>query len=143
MRYAYLCELHPDDPDGFFVKFPDVRGALTGGTDAEEALAMAEDALVAMLAVHVKKGESLPTPSSPRPGQHLVPVPPLVAAKLALYTAMREQGVTAVQLARRLKISEAAVRRLVDPDYGSHLTPVMNALHAVGRGLVVEDAAPA
>jgi antitoxin HicB len=104
---------------------------------------MAEDALVAILAAHVRQGEAIPAPSAARPGQHLVPVPPLVAAKLALYTAMLDQGVSNAQLAGRLEVSEEAVGRLLDPDYRSHLTPVMNALHAVGRALVVEDATPA
>ena len=143
MKYAYPCNLHPEDPSGFYVTFPDVRGALTGGADEEEALAVAEDALVAILATHVREGEEIPAPSPAEPGQHLVPVPPLVAAKLALYTAMREQGVSSAELGHRLGSSEETVQRLVDPDYGSHLTPVMNALHAVGRSLVVEDAAPA
>ncbi len=143
MRYVYPCELHPEDPEGYYVTFPDVPGALTSGTDEEEALAMAEDALVAILAAHVRQGQAIPVPGAARSGQHLVPVPPLVAAKLALYTAMREEGVTSAELGRRLGASEDAVRKLVDPDYGSHLTPVMNALHAVGRALVVEDAAPA
>ncbi len=143
MRYAYPCEIHPEDPVGFCVTFPDVRGALTGGADEEETLEMAEDALIAILAAHVRRGEAIPIPSPAEPGQHLVPVPPLVAAKLALYTAMREQGVSSADLALRLGASEEAVRKLVDPDYGSHLTPVMNALHAVGRALLVEDATPA
>ena len=143
MRYVCPCDLHPEDPAGHYVTFPDVPGALTGGSDEEEALEMAEDALVAILAAYVRQGEAIPIPSAARSDQHLVPVPPLVAAKLALYTAMREQGVTSADLGRSLGVSEEAVRKLVDPDYGSHLTTVMKALHAVGRSLVVEDAAPA
>lgn len=143
MRYAYPCELHSEDPSGFYVSFPDVRGALTGGADEEEALELAQDALVAILAGQVRQGEDIPIPSPAGPGQHLVPVPPLVAAKLALYSAMREQDVSSAELGLRLGASEDTVRKLIDPDYGSHLTPVMNALHAVGGSLVVEDAAPA
>ncbi len=143
MRYVYPCDLHSEDPAGHYVTFPDVPGALTSGEDEVEALEMAGDALVAILAAHVRHGEAIPTPSAAQSGQHLVPVPPLVAAKLALYTAMREQDVTYADLGRRLGVGEGAVRKLVDPDYGSHLTTVMKALHAVGRSLVVEDAAPA
>ena len=143
MRYAYTCDLHAEDPSGFYVTFPDVRGALTGGADEEEALEMAEDALVAILAAHMRQGEEIPIPSPADPGQHLVPVPPLVAAKLGLYTAMRDQGVTNAELGHRLGATEETVQKLVDPDYGSHLTPVMNALHAVGGALGLEDATPA
>ena len=142
MRYAYPCNLHPDEPSGFYVTFPDVRGALTSGADEAEALEMAEDALIAILATHVELGEDVPEPSAPAPGQYLVPVPPLVAAKLSLYSAMREQGLSEAALGKRLGVSEEAARKLVNPDYGSHMSQVMRALRAVGRALIVEDAAP-
>ena len=69
----------------------------------------------------------------------LISVAPIVAAKLALYAAMREQGVTNVALAVRLGVQENAVRRLLDPGHRSHITSVEKALEAVGRSLVVED----
>ena len=81
----------------------------------------------------------IPTPSEPEPGQRLIPVAPLVAAKLALRTALREEGMTNVALAGRLGVTEGAVRRLVDPDHASRLDRVVIALAAIGRGLVVED----
>ena len=71
----------------------------------------------------------------------LISVAPIVAAKLALYAAMREQGVTNVALAARLGLQENAVRRLLDPGHRSHITSVEKALEAVGRYLVVEDRA--
>ena len=74
-------------------------------------------------------------------GQELVAVSPIVAAKLALYTAMRRQGITKTALAKRLALSESAVRKLVDPDYRSHINSVETALRAVGRSLVVGDRA--
>ena len=70
-------------------------------------------------------------------------MPPIVAAKLALYTAMRAQGITKVALAARLGLSESAVRKLVNPDHRSHISSVERALRAVGRTLVVEDRAAA
>ena len=76
----------------------------------------------------------------------LIGVAPIVAAKLALYTSMREQGVTNVALANRLglrRYSENAIRRLLDPGHRSHITSVEKALEALGRALVVEDTAAA
>jgi antitoxin HicB len=35
--------------------------------------------------------------------------------------------------------SEAAVRRLVDPDHASRLDDVVAALSVLGRGLIIED----
>ena len=143
MRYAYPCNLVPDEEEGegFIVAFPNVPGAITGALTREESLFLAEDALVAMLAVYVQKGWDIPVPSPLADGQELVAVLPVDAGKLALYTAMREQGITEAALADRLGLNKATVRKLLNLDYRSHISQVMKALRAVGRSLIVEDRA--
>ena len=42
-------------------------------------------------------------------------------------------------MASRLGLSEAAVRRLVDPDHASRLDDVVAALSVLGRGLIIEE----
>ena len=105
----------------------------------KKPLKMAEDGLGVALSFYVDNREDIPVPSPLREGQVLIPVPLIVAAKLTLYTAMREQGLTNVALAARLGLSEGAVRRLVNPLHRSHISQVEKALKAVGRSLVVED----
>lgn len=100
---------------------------------------MAEEALAGALAGHVHEQWDVPAPSPAGAEQVLVAVSPLVAAKLALYTAMREQGMTPAVLADRLRLSESAVRRLVDPDRRSPVSQVEWALRVVGRRIAVED----
>ena len=73
MKYAYPCTLHPEQPEGFYVTFPDVPGALTAGKNRAEALALAEDALAIMLESYVEQGKRLPVPSTSTEGQELVP----------------------------------------------------------------------
>ena len=148
MRYAYPCNIVRDKEEerasgreAYTVSFPDVYGANTGGWSWEEALEMAKDCLGVALGMYVKAREDIPAPSPLVEGQILVSVAPIVAAKLALYAAMREQGVTNVALAVRLGLHENAVRRLVDPGHRSHIASVEKALRAVGRSLVVEDRA--
>lgn len=141
MRYVYPCVLAPEEGGGFFASFPDVPGANTCGDDRAEALEMAEDALAVALAGYVHERWDIPLPSPAAPGQVLVAVPPLVAGKLALYSAMREQGVTKTALAKRLGLSESVIRRLLNPDHRSHISQVEKALRAVGRRLAVEDQA--
>lgn len=141
MFYVYPCVLNPEEGGGFYVYFPDVPGALTGGKDRNEALTMAEDALTAALAGYVRERWDIPVPSAVMDGQELVVVSPIVAAKLALYTAMRRQGISKTALAKRLGLSESAVRKLVDPDHRSHISSVEAALRAVGRSLVVGNRA--
>lgn len=146
MRYAYPCNIVRDEEEAratgreaYAVSFPDVYGANTGGWTREEALELAEDCLSVALGMCVKAREDIPEPSAPSEGQVLIAVSPIVAAKLALYTAMREQGITNVGLASRLGLQENAVRRLVDPGHRSHITSVEKALKALGRSLLVED----
>ena len=138
MIYAYPCDLRQDEDGWFIVSFPDVPQAITGGPDRSEALYLASDALAVALAGHVLEGNDIPEPGERAVGQEMVAVPTVVAAKLALYSAMRAQQVTKVELARRLGVSEAAVRRLVNPDHRSHIGQVNKALAAVGHSLVVE-----
>lgn len=141
MRYAYPCEVigNEDDGEGFSLHFPDVYGANAGGWTREEALEIAEECLAVALGGYVKFHEDIPHASPLVEGQVLVPVPLLVAAKLSIYTAMRQQGINNVALAARLGIHESAVRRIVDPMYRSHISQVEKALRALGRSLVVED----
>ena len=65
-------------------------------------------------------------------------MPTLVAAKLALYSAMRAQRINNGELANRLGISESDAQRLANPDHRSPIDQVQYALRAVGRNLVVE-----
>ena len=140
MRYLYPCILTPEEGGGFVVSFPEVPGANTCGDDRAEALAMAEDALAVALAGHVHERWDIPVPESSRArSRSLVAVPPLVAAKLVLYSAMREQGLTKTALAERLGLSESVVRRLLNPDHRAHISQIERALRVVGRRLAVED----
>lgn len=138
MRYAYPCQITRFADDEFVVSFPDVTGAVTGGTSRAEALKLAEDALAGALGMYVELREPIPVPSPVMDGQEVVAVDPTTAAKLELYSAMRHGGVTKRALAKRLGLSETTVGRLVDPNRRTRIDRVATALQAVGRGLVVE-----
>lgn len=139
MRYVYPVNLERDGDGRFVATSPDVPEALADGPSVGEALLEMGVMLGVALAGYARQGRDIPSPSAPRAGQYTAAVAPLVAAKLALRAAMQEQGVSNVALAGRLGVSEAAVRRLVDPDHGSRLEGVVKALAALGRGLAVED----
>jgi antitoxin HicB len=137
MRYSYAIQLEAE-PDGSAVNlsFPDVPGALTFGDDATEALALAEDCLIAALRGYMKLGKAIPVPSAAR-GRPVVILPSLAAAKLALYAAMREARISNVELARRLGVTENVVRKLLDLDHRSHIGQVEAALGKLGVRLEV------
>jgi antitoxin HicB len=137
MRFSYPLELERDEDGRIVVAFPDVPGALTDGADEAEALALTEDCLVAALGGYVRQGKPIPGASS-LPGTARVDLPPLLAAKLAVYEAMRSKGIGEGVLADTLGVSVQAVRRLIDLDCRSHIGEVEKALAALGKRLVVE-----
>ena len=148
MRYAFPCDIVPDEEEriatgreAYGVTFPDVYGANTGGWSWEEALEMAEDCLGVALGFYVDANKDIPIPSPLKGDQVLISVPILVAAKLTIYTAMREQGITKADLASRLGMQEDAVRKLLDTMYRSHLSHLERALKVLGKTLVIEDTA--
>ena len=66
-----------------------------------------------------------------------------MAAKAALYMAMKEAGIANVQLARKLGCDEKEVRRILDPSHPTKLPRIQEALDVLGKRLVlgVEEAA--
>ena len=139
MRYVYPVMIARDEDGEFVAISRDVPEAVTSGATEGEALQAISEALGAALAGYVQEGRPVPSPSEAENGERLAPVAPLVAAKLALLTAMREQGITNAELARRLDVSEGAVRRLVNPDHASRLDGVVAALAVLGHSLIIED----
>jgi antitoxin HicB len=138
VRYIYPASLEAQPEGGFTVTFPDVEGAITEGNTKAEALRNAADALQAALGAYIELRKPVPAPSRPAKGQDSVALDALAAAKLGLYQAMRAAGVSNVEPAKRLKITEGAVRRLVDLDHGSKIEGIQVALAALGKHLVIE-----
>ena len=133
MRYAYPCDMTPDVEEGygFVVTFPDVRGAVTGGDTWDESRFLADDAIICALGAYIHLGKDIPAPSRLQDGQVLITVPPLQCAKLALYSAMRERGVSKSDLAGALGVSESDIVDLIDLDFDSTAPQVEEAMKAV------------
>jgi antitoxin HicB len=134
----YPLILMRDENESVIAEVQDVPEAVTVGRDEAEAIARAEDALVAALRGYVDGGRAIPRPSYPRRGQPHVVLPPMAAAKLAIYQAMREAGLTQAALAERLGCDPRQVRRLLDLDHHSRLGQLEAALAALGKRLVIE-----
>jgi len=138
MKLEYPIALRLQDDGSYLVSFPDIPEALTDGMTNDEALTEAEDCLIAALGGYISERRDIPKPSLPKKGQPTMRVPPLVAAKLSLYQAMRDAQITRVELGKRLGVSEGAVRRLLDLDHKSHIGQVDAGLILLGKELVVE-----
>ncbi len=136
MRYPVVLERASNGT--VVATFPGVPEAHTVGNDERQALLRAPDALETALATGVDEHRDLPRPTRPRKGARLVSLAPLAAAKLAIYQAMRDQGVSQVELACRLGGDPKDVRRLLDLMHRSRLDRLEAALAALGKRLVVE-----
>jgi antitoxin HicB len=79
----------------------------------------------------------VPKPSHHRRGQKLVPVPLWIVGKLALYWTIREIGISQSELARRRKVRETAVRRMLDPNHDTRPERLQAALEALGKRVVM------
>lgn len=150
MRYAYPCsierdleELQATGREAYVITFRDIRGANSCGWSWPEALEMAEDCLDVALSWYIDDNVDPPPPSALQAGEVMVAATPIMAGKLAICSAMREQDMTRSDLAERLHLDDEQVRRLLDPRYRTHMTTVQRALSALGRSLVVEDCAVA
>ena len=129
MRLAYPVHLDRH-PDTVVAAFPDIPEALTEGATEGEALAEAKDCLVAALGGYVHDGRAIPTPS-PSDGTAEIPLPDIVAAKVALYEAARARRLDTFDLALRLGCPPRTVRRLLDVDARSRLHEVEAALRCL------------
>jgi antitoxin HicB len=106
---AYACRFEPDPP-GHVVTCWDLP-VVTWGETMAEAMAMAADAIATVLSD--LPPSQWPKASAVQRDEILVTLPPLLAAKTALWSAMVEAGVTKSELARRLRCDEKEVRPLL------------------------------
>lgn len=141
-QFTYPVEMSADEDGRSLVLFPDFPEAATDGADWTEAMGEAADCLEAAIAGRIVDRSDIPPPSPAR-GRPTVSVGAVIAAKAALYLAMRASGTTNVALARRLACDEAEVRRLLSPRHTSKIGRLEEALRALGKQLevTVRDAA--
>ena len=140
---AYPATIKTDEDGRFLVSFPDFPTAHTDGGNITEAIEEAIDCLGSTIAFRMADKAEIPRPSRPKRGQRVVPVPFWIVGKLALYWAIDETGLSQSELARRLKVRETVVRRMLDPDHDTRPEKIQAALEVLGKRVVVayDDAA--
>jgi antitoxin HicB len=136
--FVYPAKFSKGSDGRVFVEFLDLPRVSTDGGDYREAFEEAMDALGSDLSIRLSRHEPIPSPSLPKRGERLVPVPLWLAPKLALYTAMRDQAVNNSDLARRLGVDERVIRRMLDPGHATKAERIQRALAALGKQIAVE-----
>jgi len=136
-RFQYPVLLTPAEEGGYVVTCRDLPELVTQGETLEDALEQAADAMDEVFATYLTEGVDFPQPSKAKRREHMVAPPAETVAKAALYVAMRQAGISKVQLAKRLGVDEKEVRRLLDPHYGSKLPRIAKAISLLGQRLVI------
>ena len=136
-EYAISLKAESANENGFVVTCRDLPQLITQGENQADALEQAKDAMDEVFATYMKQGLEFPVVSRKRAGEYLVSPPAGTIAKAALYVAMKESGVSRVQLAKRLGVDEKEVRRMLDPHYGSKLPRIAEAIGLLGKRLVI------
>lgn len=131
-RLSYPVRMEADDNDTYLVTFVDFKEGATFGATRKEALAHAVSALETLIIGRMLDKEDIPR-ASPAKGRPTVTLPPMSAAKAALYMAMRDVGMRKATLARKLGWSPTQVDRLLDLRHNSRLDQLEAAFEVLGK----------
>lgn len=138
MKIAYPAKFEADAGGRVLVTFRDLPEAATDGADWDEARREAADLLDSSLMFRMKYREEIPAPSRKRKGEEVVAPDAAVAMKIALYIAMRERGITAAELTRRLGIDNREAQRILNPFHATKTARMSEAIQATGSHAVIE-----
>lgn len=145
----YPVLLEPDDNGTLLVTCPDLPEVTSWGEDRDDALQRAADAIEEALAARIARRDRIPAPSKPPRSERrrtpepiatlqLPVLPALTVAKVALYRAAFDAGVSKAELARRLGWHAPQIDRLFDLRHHSRLEQIEQGLHALGKRLVLD-----
>jgi len=144
MLMEYPARFEPAEEGGYVITIPDFGWGVSQGDTEEEALEMAASLLETLVQEHIRRGEALPHPSSPRGRKfRRIRLRALQAAKAELYREFQEAGIRKAELARRLAVPKTSVDRLFDLRHHSRFDQIEAAFEALGKiiDIQVRDAA--
>lgn len=131
MKYKVVIE-HDEQEGGWFASFPQIPEALTCGDTREEALKMAEDALVTALDFYFEDERAIPVADAHKAGEDYVLLPASVTAKVLLLNAMLKSETSQAELARKLNTRPQEVTRIVKLGHATKIDTIEDALSALG-----------
>ena len=138
MKIAYPAKFERDEDGRVLVTFRDLPEAATDGADMEEAQREAADLLDSVLMFRMKYREDMPEPSRARKTEKLITPDAAVAMKVALYLAMRREGLTAAELSRRLGVDYREAQRILNPHHATKTARMSEAIEATGNRAVID-----
>jgi antitoxin HicB len=137
-NFIYPAEFAKDkESGGYVVAFPDFPEAVTQGDSLKEATREATDCLEEAISNRMIMNMEIPESSKGLKTSRKIALPALTSAKAALYNAMKEIGITKVELAKRMGCDEKEIRRLLNPRHASKISRIEQALMILGKQLIM------
>lgn len=133
LNFEYSYNITKYDDNEYILKFNIIPEALTSGKTENEAISLAEDALIGAIKGYIKNKREIPQESEI--GGHKICLSPLISAKLILYILMRHYKITNVKLASLLKTDEKVIRRMIDLDAKCKITTIEKAVKLIGKNV--------
>ncbi|MFT4021995.1 MAG: type II toxin-antitoxin system HicB family antitoxin [Acinetobacter sp.] len=119
--------------NSYNVTFRDIPEAITCGDDWEDALVMAEDALLVSMDFYFEDKRPVPMPSALQEGEYLISLPLSVWSKVLLLNTMIEQNISNVELAKRIHVKPQEVQRITNLEHSTKIDTIARALKALGK----------
>jgi antitoxin HicB len=135
--YDYAIRFEEDNEPGVAVFCRDLPQLNSYGDNRDHAISEALDAIETTLSIYVDERRAIPAASAPLAGEHVVHLPAVAVAKIALWNAMMERDMRKADLCRLLGVHQAQGDRLVDFLHTSKMEQLENALAALGKRLSV------
>lgn len=137
--YNYAIRFERDNSaPGLAVFCRDLPELNSYGDDEAHALNEAVDAIETTLWAYVESRLRIPQATEAQPGEHVIHLPAVTVAKIALWNQMVAQDMRKADLCRLLDVSQTQGDRLVDFRHNTKMEALENALAKFGKRLVVQ-----
>lgn len=141
--YDYAIRFETDTTPGLAVFCRDLPELNSYGDDREHAIREAVDAIETALSIYVDQRRAIPEASAAQADEHVVHLPAVTVAKIALWNEMVKRGMRKADLCRLLGVAQTQGDRLVDFLHTSKMEQLEAALAALGLRLSVSVRAAA
>lgn len=135
---TYCYTLTPDTNGTSLIQYPDLPEGASVSEGEHDLQANAAEGLEAVLQMYIDARRPIPLPTAVGDGS--VTLSALATAKVFLSNEMVQQGVRKTELARRLRVYNPQVDRLLDLSHSSKLGTIEAAFHDLGRRLDISIA---
>jgi len=135
--YDYAIRFEQDTAPGLAVYCRDLPELHSFGNDKEHAIREAVDAIETTLSIYVDQRRAIPPASPAQPGEQVIHLPVVTAAKIVLWNEMMAQGMRKADLCRRLGLAQTQGDRLVDFLHTTKMEHLENALAGLGKRLAI------